>query len=329
MGELVVFSGSSNPDLSLKIADYLDVKLGERDARRFSDGEFFVKLKKNVRGADVFIIQPTCSSVGKEYSSVDNNLMELLIAIDACRRASAKRITAVMPYFGYARQDRKSDSKTPISARLVADLIEVAGADRVLSMDLHADQIQGFFKISVDNLQAMPVIVEDLESRFTDDLIFVSPDAGGAERTRKIASHFGVEFAIVDKRRPKENVCEAMRIIGDVKGKIVVLLDDMTDTAGSLFNATEKLIEEGAIEVHAICSHAVLSGPAISRIESSQIKTLTVTDSIPLKAEALACDKIRVVSVSMLFAKAIRRIHEESSLSELFRVGGLNVKTKK
>lgn len=319
MGKMIVFAGTSNPELAKKISEHLDVPLGEKNSKRFCDGEFFVQLDNNVRGADVFIIQPTCSAAEGEFASVDNSLMELLITIDACRRASAKRITAVIPYFGYARQDRKSASKTPISARLVADLIEKPGARRVLSMDLHTDQIQGFFSIPVDNLQAMPVLSKEINERFDKGVMFVSPDAGGAERTRKYASRLEANMAIVDKRRPKENESKVMSIIGDVEGQITILLDDMVDTAGTLCGAADKLMEKGAIEVHAYCSHAVLSGRAVERIEASSLKSLTVTDSIPLKEAAQNCQKIRVVSVAQLFAKAIRRIHEEGSISELFK----------
>ncbi|MFN3504964.1 MAG: ribose-phosphate pyrophosphokinase [Caldimicrobium sp.] len=307
-----IFSGSSNPELAQKICNYLSIPLGKHTLKRFSDGELFVEIEENVRGADVFIVQPTCPPVNE-------SLMELLIMIDATRRASARRITAVVPYYGYARQDRKTAPRTPISAKLVANLIVVAGARRVLTMDLHAGQIQGFFDIPVDHLYAMPVFIKYLQENFKDkDLVIVSPDAGGVERAREYAKRLDSTFAIVDKRRPRPNVCEAMNIIGDVKDKIAILVDDMVDTAGTICKAAEALLEKGAKEVYAIATHPVLSGNAVEKIAKSPLKTLFVSDTIPLREEARALEKIKVLSVAELLGEAIRRIHTDDSISSLF-----------
>jgi ribose-phosphate pyrophosphokinase len=270
-----------------------------------------VEIGENVRGADVFVVQPTCPPV-------NNNMMELLIMVDALRRASARRITAVLPYYGYARQDRKVAPRVPISAKLVADIITTAGARRVLAMDLHATQIQGFFSIPVDHLFAAPVLLDYLKGKFTGEAVMVSPDAGGVERTRAFAKRFGAGLAIIDKRRDRPNESEVMYIIGDVKGKIALILDDMVDTAGTLCKAAHALKERGANEVHGCITHPVLSGPAVSRIKESILESLVVTNTIPLSEEAQKVDKINVLSVSALLGEAIRRIHDEDSVSSLF-----------
>ncbi len=285
--------------------------LCEADVKKFSDGEIFVEVKENVRGADVFIIQPTCTPV-------NDHLMELVIMVDALRRASARRITAVVPYYGYARQDRKNAPRVPITAKVVAEMLMVVGVRRVLCMDLHAGQIQGFFNIPVDHLYAAPVILEYIQNTFGDNVIMVSPDAGGVERTRAFAKRLNSDLAIIDKRRERANECEAMHVIGDVKGKTAILMDDMVDTAGTLCAGAKTLLDNGAKEVHACCSHPVLSGPAIERLNNSELKSLVVTNSIPLSEQALKCDKIKVLSVSALLADAINRIHNEDSVSSLF-----------
>ncbi|MFN3920885.1 MAG: ribose-phosphate pyrophosphokinase [Caldimicrobium sp.] len=309
---LKIFSGSSNPELAAKICNYLAIPLGKSTLKRFSDGELFVEIEENVRGADVFIVQPTCPPVNE-------NLMELLIMVDAARRASARRITAVIPYYGYARQDRKTAPRTPISAKLVANLIVVAGARRVLTMDLHAGQIQGFFDIPVDHLYAMPVFIKFIKENFkTNDIIIVSPDAGGVERAREYAKRLDSTFAIVDKRRPRPNESEVMNIIGEVKDKVAIIVDDMIDTAGTICKAAEALLDKGATEVYAIATHPVLSGKAIERISKSPLKALIVSDTIPLGEEAKALDKIKVLSVAELLGEAIRRIHTDDSISSLF-----------
>jgi ribose-phosphate pyrophosphokinase len=307
---LKVLTGNAHPVLAQEICGHLGQALTESDVRKFSDGELFVEIKENVRGADVFIVQPTSTPV-------NDHLMELVIMVDALRRASARRITAVIPYYGYARQDRKNAPRVPISAKVVAEMLMVVGVRRVLCMDLHAGQIQGFFNIPVDHLYAAPVVLEYIKEKFTD-VIMVSPDAGGVERTRAFAKRMNVGLAIIDKRRDRPNECEAMHVIGDVRGKIAILMDDMVDTAGTLCNGAATLIKNGAKEVHACCSHPVLSGPAVERISKSELKSLVVTNSIPLRADALACDKIKVLSVSELLADAIRRIHNEDSVSCLF-----------
>ncbi|MBU0944934.1 MAG: ribose-phosphate pyrophosphokinase [Proteobacteria bacterium] len=305
-----IFSGNANPVMAQEIVDFLHIPLSKADVRQFSDGEIFVEIKENVRGADVFIVQPTCTPV-------NDNLMELVIMVDALRRASARRITAVVPYYGYARQDRKVAPRVPISAKVVAEMFMAVGVRRVLSMDLHAGQIQGFFNIPVDHLYAAPVILDYIKDKFSN-VVMVSPDAGGVERTRAFAKRLDAGLAIIDKRRDRPNECEAMHVIGDVKGKTAILLDDMVDTAGTLCNGAETLIKHGANEVHACCSHPVLSGPAVERLAKSKIKTLVVTNSIPLRGDALMCDKIKVLSVSQLLAQAIDCIHNEGSISSLF-----------
>ncbi len=308
---MIIFTGNANPVLAQEICDYLDIPLGRASVQTFSDGEVYVEIGENVRGADVYVIQPTCPPV-------NDNMMELLIMVDALRRASARRITAVLPYYGYARQDRKVAPRVPISAKLVADIITTAGARRVLAMDLHATQIQGFFSIPVDHLFAAPVVLAYLKERFTGKSVMVSPDAGGVERTRALAKRFGAGLAIIDKRRNKPNESEVMYIVGDVKGKIAMILDDMVDTAGTLCKAAHALKEHGADEVHACVTHPVLSGPAISRIKESVLKSLVVTNTIPLGKEAQSVEKIKVLSVSALLGEAIRRIHDEDSVSSLF-----------
>ncbi len=311
INKIKIFSGNAHPELAHEICDYLSMPLGRAYVKRFSDGEVFVEIGENVRGADVFIIQPTCPPV-------NDNLMELLIMIDAVRRASARRITAVVPYYGYARQDRKAAPRVPISAKLVADIITVAGARRLLAMDLHAGQIQGFFSIPVDHLFAAPVLLEPLKKFPRDDTVMVSPDAGGVERTRAFAKRLGTGLAIIDKRREKANESQVMHIIGDVKDKIAVLLDDMVDTAGTLCNAAQALHEHGAREVHACATHPVLSGPAVGRIAKSPLKSVMVTNTIPLGEEARKLDKIKVFSVASLLGEAISRIHDDDSVSSLF-----------
>jgi ribose-phosphate pyrophosphokinase len=305
-----VFSGNANPGLAKEICDYLKISLSSVEVRRFSDGEIFVEIGENVRGADVFIIQPTCPPV-------NDHLMELVIMVDALRRASARRITAVLPYYGYARQDRKVAPRVPITAKVVAEMLMVVGVRRVLAMDLHAGQIQGFFNIPVDHLYAAPVLLEYINKTFKN-VVMVSPDAGGVERTRAFAKRLKADLAIIDKRRDRPNESKALNVIGDVKGKVAILLDDMVDTAGTLCNAAAMLKEAGAVEVHACCSHGVLSGPAIERLEASVIKSLVVTNSIPLNGNARGCKKIKVLSVSHLLGEAISRIHSEDSVSSLF-----------
>jgi len=307
---LKVISGSAHPILAQEIADYLKTPLTQAVIRKFSDGEIFLEIKESVRGADVFVIQPTCTPV-------NDHLMELVLIVDALRRASARRITAVLPYYGYARQDRKVAPRVPISAKVVAHMLMVVGTRRVLCMDLHAGQIQGFFDIPVDHLYAAPVLLDHISRKFKD-VVMVSPDAGGVERTRAFAKRLNASLAIIDKRRDKPNECEAMHVIGDVKGKVAILLDDMVDTAGTLCNGAAALLANGAKEVHACCSHPVLSGAAVSRIQDSGIKSLMVTNSIPLRPDAAACDKITVLSVSALLAEAIERIFSEGSVSSLF-----------
>jgi len=307
---LKVVTGNAHPEMALEICKHLGQPLTESDVRKFSDGEIFVEIKENVRGADVFVVQPTCRPV-------NDHLMELVIMVDALRRASARRITAVVPYYGYARQDRKNAPRVPISAKVVAEMFMAVGVRRVLCMDLHAGQIQGFFNIPVDHLYAAPVLLDYIKGQF-EDVIMVSPDAGGVERTRAFAKRMNAGLAIIDKRRDRPNECEAMHVIGDVRGKTAILMDDMVDTAGTLCNGAETLIKNGAKEVHACCSHPVLSGPAVERISNSVLKSLVVTNSVPLRPEAANCGKIKVLSVSELLANAIRRIHNEDSVSSLF-----------
>lgn len=308
---ICLFSGNANPAVAQAIAQHLEVPLGRAKVGRFSDGEISVEIGENVRGVDTYIIQPTCAPT-------NDALMELLIMADALRRASAGNITAVMPYFGYARQDRKVAGRTPITAKLVADLIVTAGIQRVLTMDLHAGQIQGFFNIPVDNLFAMPVLLDALRKECSPDTVMVSPDAGGVERTRAYAKRLGAGLAIIDKRRERANVSEVMHIIGDVEGKHCVLLDDMIDTAGTLTNAARALADRGAKRIMACASHAVLSGPALQRINDSPIEKVIVTDTIPLRGDPGMHGKIQQVTVARLLAEAIKRIHNSDSVSSLF-----------
>jgi ribose-phosphate pyrophosphokinase len=307
-----VFSGNANTALAKKISENLGISLAKAHVTAFSDGETRVEINENVRGMDVFIIQSTCPPV-------NITLMELLIMIDAVRRSSADRITAVIPYYGYARQDRKVAPRAPISAKLVADLITKAGANRVLALDLHAGQIQGFFNIPVDNLFATPVLMEYMKKHYHDDnVVIVSPDTGGVERARAFGKRLGASLAIIDKRREGPNEAQVMNIIGHVKGKRVIVLDDMIDTAGTVVQAAKALKEEGAIEVSVCCTHPVLSGPAIERIEQSDLKEVIVTDTIPLHEKAAACNRIKVLSVSGLLSEAVRRIYYNDSVSSLF-----------
>jgi ribose-phosphate pyrophosphokinase len=310
MDKIKVFSGNSNKPLAEEICAHLGIPLGQSEVRVFSDGEIYVDIKESVRGEEVYVVQSTCTPC-------NHNLMELLIMLDAFKRASAHSITAVIPYYGYARQDRKVAPRTPISAKLVADLIEVAGATRVVCVDLHAGQIQGFFNIPVDNLYANPVILKYITEKFQDDLVIVSPDAGGVERARAFAKRLKVNLAIIDKRRSTPNVSEVMNIIGDVENKTALILDDMVDTAGTLTQAAVALKDHGAKQVYACCTHAVLSGPAIERLESSPIEELVVTNTIPEREETVS-NKIKVLSVGELLGEAIRRIHCGRSVSSLF-----------
>ncbi len=306
-----IFSGNANLDLAGKICGKLGVPLGKANVTTFSDGETRVEINENVRGMDVFIIQSTCTPVNV-------TCMELLIMIDAMKRASADRITAVIPYYGYARQDRKVAPRAPISAKLIADLITTAGANRVLSMDLHAGQIQGFFNIPVDNLFATPVLLEYFKKRFQDDTVIVSPDTGGVERARAFGKRLGATLAIVDKRREGPNEAQVMNIIGDIKNKKVIILDDMIDTAGTVVHAASALKDAGALDVSVCATHPVLSGPAIERIENSCIQEVVVTDTIPLHDQAKKCSRIKVLSVSGLLSEAVRRIYYNDSVSSLF-----------
>ena len=306
-----IFSGNANLDLAGKICGSLGVPLGKANVTTFSDGETRVEINENVRGMDVFIIQSTCTPVNV-------TCMELLIMIDAMKRASADRITAVIPYYGYARQDRKVAPRAPISAKLIADLITTAGANRVLSMDLHAGQIQGFFNIPVDNLFATPVLLEYFKKRFQEDTVIVSPDTGGVERARAFGKRLGATLAIVAKRREGPNEAQVMNIIGDISNKKVIILDDMIDTAGTVVQAASALKEAGALDVSVCATHPVLSGPAIERIENSCIQEVIVTDTIPLHDRAKACSRIKVVSVSGLLSEAVRRIYYNDSVSSLF-----------
>jgi ribose-phosphate pyrophosphokinase len=307
-----VFTGNSNPALAQKICDCLHVPIGAARVRNFSDGEIMIEIAENVRGRDVYIIQSTCAPT-------NNNLMELLIMTDALKRASAATITAVIPYYGYARQDRKAAPRTPITAKLVADLITTAGVDRVVTVDLHAGQIQGFFNIPVDNLYAAPVILDYLKTRFKGEkIVMVSPDAGGTERARAFAKRLECTLAVIDKRRTGPNVAEVMHLIGDVRDKIAIILDDMIDTAGTLTQAAKALKENGASAIYACATHGVLSGPAIERINNSDIEEVVLTDTIPLGDKMQQTAKIRILSVADLLAEAIRRIHEDESVSSLF-----------
>jgi len=310
--KLKIFSGTSNLPLSREICGHLAVPLGSANVKNFSDGEIMVEIGENVRGRDVYVIQSTCAPS-------NNNLMELLVMTDALKRASAASITAVIPYFGYARQDRKVAPRTPITSKLVADLISVAGMDRLVTMDLHAGQIQGFFNIPVDHLYAAPVLLEDLNARFPGQrLVVVSPDAGGTERARAFAKRLDAGLAIIDKRRSGPNVSEVMNIIGDVSGETCVIIDDMIDTAGTLCQAAQALKDKGAHKVYACASHPVLSGPALDRITQSCLEEVVVTNTIPLGEKPKLCGKLRVLSVAGLLAEAIRRIHGDESVSSLF-----------
>jgi len=311
MDDFIIFSGNSNPVLSQRICEYINIPLGGEKVKRFSDGEIQIEIDENVRSKDIFVIQSICSPV-------NDNLVELLLMLDALKRASANRITAVIPYYGYARQDKKVAPRVPISAKLVADILTVAGANRIITMDLHAGQIQGFFNIPVDNLFAAPVIIDYIIKKFNNDLVIVSPDAGGVERARAFAKRLNAGLAIIDKRRDAPNQAKAMAVIGDVADKVVVILDDMVDTAGTLVEAAGAIMKNGAREVHASCSHPVLSGPAIQRIEDSVLKSLVVTDTIPLKENAIDCNKIKVLSISKLIGEAIIRSFKGDSVTSLF-----------
>jgi ribose-phosphate pyrophosphokinase len=306
-----IFTGNAHPKLAHEICRYLEVPAGRAKVGRFSDGEIHVEIQENVRGVDTYVVQSTCAPV-------NDNLMEMLVMIDALKRASAGSITAVLPYYGYARQDRKAAPRTPISAKLVADLISAAGTDRVLAMDLHASQIQGFFNIPFDHLYAKPVLTDYMKQSLGPDAVVVSPDAGGVERARAYSKVLGLPLAIIDKRRKGPNVAEVMNIIGDVEGRDVVILDDMIDTAGTLTQAARALQEKGAKRIRACATHAVLSGPAVPRIAESPIEEIIVSDTIPLSAEAQALSKIKQLSVAKLLGEAIKRIHNADSVSSLF-----------
>ncbi|MGC9967677.1 MAG: ribose-phosphate pyrophosphokinase [Syntrophobacteraceae bacterium] len=308
-----VFAGNSNPALSASICDILEIPLGKLLAGRFSDGEIRIEIGENVRGADVFVIQTGASPV-------NDNLMELLVMIDACKRASARRITAVMPYYCYARQDRKNKPRVPITARLVADLITRVGANRIVTMDLHAGQIQGFFNVPVDNLYASPILLPFIKEHFDKNLVIVSPDAGGVPRARAYAKLLKSGLAMIDKRRTDPNKAEALNIIGEVEDKTAVILDDMVDTAGTLVEATKTILERGAKAVYACVTHAVLSGPAVERLTQSPMESLIVTDTLPLREEVINSGKITCISAAGLFAQAIRSIHNEDSISTLFEI---------
>jgi len=313
MSKMMVFSGNANRELAELVVKNLRLPLGDAKVDKFSDGEISVEINENVRGKDVFVIQPTCAPT-------NDNLMELIVMTDALRRASASRITAVVPYFGYARQDRRVRSmRVPITAKVVADMITGVGVDRLLTVDLHADQIQGFFDIPVDNIYGTPVLVDDIERQFKDEFIVVSPDVGGVVRARAMAKRLNdVDLAIIDKRRPKAGVAQIMHIIGDVKDKKCILIDDIVDTAGTLCKAAEALKKNGAKEVHAYITHPVLSGPAIENITASTLDELIVTDTIPLSDKARNCGRIRPLTISGLIAESIRRISNEESISALF-----------
>jgi len=306
-----LFGGTSNPELTKEVCRYLGIEPGKIMVKTFSDGETQIEIHENIRGMDVFVLQSTCIPV-------NDNIMQLLIIMDALRRASAKRITAVIPYYGYGRQDRKVKPRVPISAKLVADLITVAGAQRVVSIDLHAGQIQGYFNIPVDNLFAAPLLLKYIRGHFTDDLVVVSPDAGGVERARAFAKRLSASLAIIDKRRDAPNIAEAMNIIGEVDGKTAIILDDMVDTAGTLQQGANALKKRGAARIFACCTHPVLSGPAIKRIEESPIDSLVVTNTIPLNKEAQDCSKIVSLSVAELLGETIKRIYNSDSVSTLF-----------
>lgn len=307
-----LFTGNAHKGLAKEIADNLDIPLGDATVSKFSDGEITVHLNENVRGSDVFVLQPTCMPV-------NHNLMELLLMVDALKRASARRITAVIPYYGYARQDRKVQPRVPISAKLVADLITAAGTNRVLTMDLHAAQIQGFFNIPVDNLYASPVLFDYVHNKYnSQNLVIVSPDAGGVERARSFAKKLQCSIAIIDKRREVANISQIMNVIGEVKGKDAIILDDMIDTGGTTIQAVSALKEKGAKNVIAACTHAVLSDNAVEKVNNSELEELIVTNTIPLDSKKEKCKKLAVLSIATLIGEAIKRIHEESSISSLF-----------
>ena len=309
---LKLFTGTSNTELAREVATYLNLDLGDTTVSTFSDGEIMVRLNENARGSDAFVIQSTCTPV-------NDNIMQLLLIIDALKRASAERITAVIPYYGYARQDRKVQPRVPISAKMVADLITAVGTNRVLTVDLHAGQIQGFFNIPVDNLYAAPVLIDYIKKKYvSDNLVVVSPDAGGVERARAFAKRLNCSIAIIDKRREKANECEVMNVIGDVDNKDTLLIDDMVDTAGTMAQAAKALRQQGAKRVSAACTHAVLSGAAIERINNSVMDELIVTNTIPMDSKMTLCSKLTVLSIASLLGDAIKRIHEESSISSLF-----------
>ena len=310
--KLKLFTGNANPKLAQEIADYLGIELGKSKVKTFCDGEIAIEINESVRGADVFIVQPTC------YPTNDN-IMELLIMIDAMKRASAQRITAVIPYYGYARQERKSKARDPISAKLMANLITAAGADRVISMDLHASAIQGFFDIPLDHLPGVPLLAEYYKNMGLEDIVVVSPDIGGVVRARNMAQRLGTEIAIIDKRRPEANKAEIMNVIGNIKDKNLIMVDDIIDTAGTITKGAEVLMNMGAKSVYACCTHAVFSPPAVERLQNSVIKEVMITNTIPLDAERQgACDKIKSISVASLLGEAIIRIHEDLSVSKLF-----------
>ncbi|WP_347485347.1 ribose-phosphate pyrophosphokinase [Vandammella animalimorsus] len=315
--DFMLFTGNANPSLAKEIAEHLGTSLGAAHVGRFSDGEVTVEIRQNVRARDVFVVQPTCAPT-------NDSLMELLIMVDALKRASAERISAVIPYFGYARQDRRPRStRVPISAKVVANLLQTVGVARVLTMDLHADQIQGFFDIPVDNIYASPVLLSDLNKKRYEDLIVVSPDVGGVVRARALAKELGCDLAIIDKRRPKANVSEVMNVIGDIEGRNCVVMDDMIDTAGTLVKAAEVLKERGAKSVHAYCTHPIFSGPAIERIAAgSALDEVVVTNTIPLSEQAQACSKIRQLTVAPLIAETIQRIARGDSVMSLFKEQG-------
>lgn len=308
---IMLISGNAHRSLSESVAKELSLTLCDTKSTNFSDGELSVQIDQNVRGADVFVIQPTCTPA-------NDNIMELLLIIDALKRASARRITAVMPYYGYARQDRKAQPRVPISSKLIADMLTAAGANRVLTVDLHAGQIQGFFNIPVDHLYASPILADYFKSKKLEDLVVVSPDAGGVERARSFAKRLNASLAIIDKRREKANVSQVMNVIGDVDGCTTILFDDMIDTAGTIAQAANALKNNGAKQVFATCAHAVLSGPAIDRLNDSVLEEIIVSNTIPLEDKEKACPKLKVLSIAPMLAEAIKRINEESSINSLF-----------
>jgi ribose-phosphate pyrophosphokinase len=310
-GELKIFSGRAHPALAQEICNYLGLPLGELTLYNFSDGETYCQIDENVRGTDVFVVQPTCSPV-------NDHVMEMLILLDAFRRSSASRITAVMPYFGYARQDKKDKPRVPIAAKLMADLLTASGADRILTMDLHAAQIQGFFNIPVDHLFAAPVLLDAIRKLELEDLVIVSPDVGGVARARAIGKRLGASLAIIDKRRGGKNETEVLNVVGEVEGRTVLILDDIIDTAGTLVQAEEALRRQGAVKTYAAGVHAVLSGPALERIETTQLELILVTNTIPVEGAIARCPRIRSLSVAPLLGEAIERIHQGASVSSLF-----------